>query len=60
MTGLLGLAVVLLPAIALACPACARDTGAYAALLVGAMIAAPYVVVALVIHAIRAAGVDRR
>lgn len=46
----------LTPAIALACPVCATDQNPHALLLVGAMIAAPYVVAAAVIHAIRAGG----
>jgi hypothetical protein len=49
---------VLVPAAALACPVCARDAGPNAALLVGAMIAAPYVVAVFVIRAIRAGGGD--
>ncbi|HYT82605.1 MAG TPA: hypothetical protein VEK86_04095 [Gemmatimonadales bacterium] len=47
------------PALALACPACARDQGPYAALFIGAMIAAPYVVVAVVVRAIRSWGDER-
>jgi hypothetical protein len=52
----LAFASALAPALTLACPACARDQGQGAALLVGGMILAPYVVAALVIRAIRAAG----
>ena len=44
------------PALAQACATCARDQGSSALLLVGAMIVAPYVVAALVIRAVRAAG----
>ncbi len=42
-----------LPALAAACPACARDSTPRAALLVGAMIAAPYCIAAVVVRAIR-------
>jgi hypothetical protein len=44
------------PALALACPVCATDQNPHLALLVGGMIAAPYLVSAAVIHAIRAGG----
>lgn len=47
---------VLAPALALACPVCAQDRSPYSALLVGAMIVAPYLVAAVVIRAIRSAG----
>ncbi|MFL5299337.1 MAG: hypothetical protein ACJ79R_03215 [Anaeromyxobacteraceae bacterium] len=47
---------LLAPALALACPVCATDKGPNAALFIGAMIAAPYVVAAVVIRAIRGAG----
>jgi hypothetical protein len=46
----------LAPTLAQACPVCATDQGRNAALYVGAMIAAPYVVAAVVIRAIRAGG----
>jgi hypothetical protein len=49
---------VLAPALALACPVCAQDRSPYSALLVGAMILAPYLVVAVVVRAIRSAGED--
>jgi hypothetical protein len=49
-------AALLGPALPLACPSCATDRGPHAALLVGAVIAAPYVVAAVVIRAIRAGG----
>ena len=55
----LALAMALVPALALACPVCARDQSPTSALLVGGMIVAPYVVAALVIRAIRAAGGER-
>ncbi len=42
------------PGLALACPACARDTAPWAPLLVAAMIAAPYAVAFLVVRAARA------
>jgi hypothetical protein len=52
-----GVAVGLAPALASACATCARDQGSGAVLLlVGAMIVAPYVVAAVVIRAVRAAG----
>lgn len=52
---LAALAAALAPTLALACPVCAAGDRPYATLLVGAMIAAPYVVAALVIRAVRAA-----
>lgn len=49
-------AIAAAPAGALACPVCSQGGDApYLSLLVGAMIAAPYVVVALVVRAIRSA-----
>ncbi|HEX5633655.1 MAG TPA: hypothetical protein VFX50_10510 [Gemmatimonadales bacterium] len=53
-----GLAAGAAPALALACATCARDQGSGALLLVGAMIVAPYLVAAVVIRAIRAAGAE--
>lgn len=44
------------PAIASACPVCARDEASTAVLLVAGMIAAPYLVAAVVIRAIRGGG----
>ena len=41
------------PALALACPVCARDGTPHFALLLGAMIAVPYAVAALAVYAIR-------
>lgn len=56
MTRLLAaLAWCALPALALACPACARDNTPWAGLLIAAMIAVPYAVAAVVVRAIRAA-----
>lgn len=52
----LSLAVALAPALAAACPVCARGDTPNAALLIAGMIAAPYVVAALVIRAIRGGG----
>lgn len=46
----------LAPTLALACPACARDQGPYAALFIAAMIAAPYLVAVVVVRAIRSWG----
>lgn len=51
-----GLALCAAPPAALACATCARDQGSGALLLVLAMIVAPYVVAAVVIRAVRAAG----
>jgi hypothetical protein len=50
---------VLAPALAAACPVCARDDVPNAAVMVGAMIAAPYLVAAVVVRAIRGGGADR-
>jgi hypothetical protein len=53
----IGVAAGLAPALASACATCARDQGSSAVLLlVGAMILAPYLVAAVVVRAIRAAG----
>jgi hypothetical protein len=41
------------PALALACPVCARDGTPHFALLLGAMIAVPYAIAALAVYAIR-------
>ncbi len=45
------------PALAAACPSCARDATPRAGLLIGAFIAAPYGIAVLVVRAIR--GADR-
>jgi len=50
------LAIAIAPAVALACPACSRDGTPQLALLLGAMIAVPYAVVALAVYAIRGGG----
>jgi hypothetical protein len=52
----LALALSLAPALAAACPACARDAGPHAALLIGGFIAAPYAIAWLAVRAIRGAG----
>lgn len=52
------LALTLAPALARACPVCARDDTPSALLLVAGMIAAPYVVAAVVIRAIRGGGAE--
>jgi len=44
------------PAVALACPVCARDGTPHIALLLGAMIAVPYAIAALALYAIRGGG----
>ena len=49
-------AAVFAPALAAACPVCARGDVPNAALMIGAMIAAPYLVAAVVVRAIRAGG----
>ncbi len=57
-TALAVAAAALAPAVAQACPACARDQSPYAALFIGAMIAAPYVVAVVVVRAIRSWGAE--
>lgn len=54
----LALALVLgsAPALVLACPVCARDGTPHLALLVGGLIAAPYLVTVLAVRAIRGGG----
>jgi hypothetical protein len=52
------LTLVLAPALAAACPVCARDEVPNAALFVAGMIAAPYLVAAVVIRAIRGGGAE--
>jgi hypothetical protein len=56
MRSVLAAAAALAPTLALACPVCAQDRTPYAPLIIAAMIAAPYVVAAFVIRAIRAGG----
>jgi len=51
------LAGVTTPSLALACAACARDQGRLAWLMVGSLLAAPYLLVAGVLWALRRAGV---
>jgi hypothetical protein len=53
-------AVAAAPVTALACPVCAQGADTpWVSLLIGAMIAAPYVVVGLVVRAIRSAEDER-
>jgi hypothetical protein len=52
----LALALAGAPALSLACPVCARDGTPHLALLVGGLVAAPYVVTVLVVRAIRGGG----
>jgi hypothetical protein len=52
----LAAAAALAPALAEACPVCAAGDRPNAALLIFAMIVAPYLVAAVVIRAIRSAG----
>ncbi len=49
-------ALAVAPALASACPACARDATPHAALLVGALILAPYLIAGVVVRALRRAG----
>jgi hypothetical protein len=49
------LALCAAPAVAAACPACARDAGPNAALWIAGMIAAPYAIAWWVVRAIRGA-----
>ncbi len=56
MKALVAAACTLAPALALACPACARDQTPWAPFLIGGLILAPYVVAAVVVRAIRASG----
>lgn len=44
------------PALARACPVCARDNSPWAAALIAGMIAVPYVVGAVVFRAVRRSG----
>lgn len=59
MRAALAIAAGLAPALTQACPVCARDAGPNAAIFIGALVLAPYLVAAVVIRAIRAAGGDR-
>jgi hypothetical protein len=49
----LALVTALTPALASACPACARDGGPLAALLIAGMIGVPYLIGWLAVRAIR-------
>jgi hypothetical protein len=51
-------AAALAPALALACPVCAQGDRPDATLFIGALIAAPYLVAAVVVRVVRAAGED--
>jgi hypothetical protein len=53
---LLAAGACLAPAVAAACSSCARDQTRWGPWLVGAMIAAPYLVAAVVVRAVRSAG----
>jgi hypothetical protein len=53
MRRILALATALVPAVALACPACARDAGPFAALFIAGMIGTPYAIGWLAVRAIR-------
>jgi hypothetical protein len=56
MKALLACAAALAPSLAVACASCARDQTPYAAVLVAGLIAAPYLVAAAVVRAIRSWG----
>jgi hypothetical protein len=58
MKALLGSLAALAPSLAAACPVCGAGDRPNAALFIGAMIVAPYLVAAVVIRAIRSAGRD--
>jgi hypothetical protein len=58
MRPLLAAAAALAPAVAAACPVCARDQVRGAALFIAALVIAPYVVAAVVLRVIRSAGGD--
>lgn len=62
MKGVLAAALVLVPAAAIACPACAtrEDAGLGMLALVGIMIAVPYVVAAVALRVIRRLAKDDR
>jgi hypothetical protein len=53
MKPLLALTTFLAPALAQACPSCARDTGPFTALFIAGMIGAPYAIGYLAVRAIR-------
>ena len=53
MRRILAAVAALAPAVALACPSCARDTGPLAALFIAGMIGAPYAIGWLAVRAIR-------
>lgn len=57
MSAALGVFVAMAPHAALACAACARDQGRLAWVLVGGLLATPFLVVAAVMAALRRAGV---
>jgi hypothetical protein len=46
------------PAIALACPACARDNSPWVSVLIGGMLSVPYLVSLVVVRAVRRADRD--
>ena len=54
----LGAAAVSAPAVALACPSCARESHPGVYVLIGAMISVPYAVTVLVLRAIRRADAE--
>ena len=56
MRALLAATSALAPALAVACPACARDQTPWAPFLIGGLVVAPYLVAAVVLRAIRSFG----
>ncbi len=52
----IALALASAPTLSLACPVCARDGTPHLAILVGGLVAAPYLVTVLVVRAIRGGG----
>jgi hypothetical protein len=56
MKALLAAAQALSPAVALACPVCARDQTPWTPLLIGGLVVAPYLVTIVVVRAIRSWG----
>jgi hypothetical protein len=53
LVALAALAALSVPATALACPACARDTSPWAPFLVGSMLLLPFAVAAIVVRIVR-------
>jgi hypothetical protein len=56
MRAALAISAALAPGLAAACTACARDQSPWAPFLIGGLILAPYLVVAVAVRAIRSLG----